>query len=173
MRKIVAGFAASVDGYIEGPNGEYDWIVIDEKIDFEEYFKRFDTYFFGRRTYERAKGMFSKPQKGISNYVFSNTLNEVDKNFTLVGGDIKLLVENLRQQEGKDMALYGGANLLASFLDRQLVDEISVSFIPVLLGAGKPMVSLLKEKVWLSFLSSRRYENGTIMINYAVRYKTI
>lgn len=172
MRKIVAGFAASVDGYIEGPSGEIDWIIIDEKIDFSQYFKRFDAFFFGRRTYEMAKGMFGKPQKGIRNFVFSNTLAAVDENFTLISGDCKEQVEAMQQQQGKDIALYGGASLLASFLDLQLVNEISISFIPVLLGAGKPMVSLLKENVWLSFLSSRRYENGTIMINYAVRYKT-
>jgi dihydrofolate reductase len=171
MRKIVAGFAASVDGYIEGPNGEFDWILIDEKIDFTEEWKRFDAFFFGRRSYEMSVKMFSKPTKGITNYVFSNTLKEVHKNFVLISGDINEQVQKLKHQDGKDIAVYGGANLLASLLNLQLVDEISVSFIPVLLGAGKPMVDVLKEKVWLSFLSSRRYENGTIIVSYAVKYK--
>ena len=136
MRKLVAGFAASVDGYIEGPNGEFDWIIIDEKIDFAEYFKRFDAFFFGRKTYEAALAMFSKPTKGVANYVFSNTLKEAHPNFLLLNGDIKETVKSLKQQEGKDIALYGGASLLASLLDLGLVDEISISFIPVLLGCN-------------------------------------
>lgn len=171
MRKIVAGFAASVDGYIEGANGEIDWIVIDDKIDFTEYFRRFDAFFFGRKTYELALAMFSKPQPGMAHYVFSKTLKEAHPHFVLMNGDLKEQVEKLKQQEGKDIALYGGANLLASFLDLRLVDEISVSFIPVLLGSGKAMVDVLKENVWLSFLSSRRYANGTLMVNYEVKYK--
>jgi len=170
MRKIVAGFAASIDGYIEGPNGDYDWIIIDEKIDFADYFRRFDAFFFGRKTYEVSLPMFSKPTTGVTHYVFSNTLQTVHENFRLISGDIGAQVTQLREQEGKDIALYGGASLLASFLDLQLVDEISVSFIPVLLGKGKPMVDVLRDKVWLSFMSSRRYANGTLMVNYAVKY---
>ena len=170
MRKIVAGFAASVDGYIEGPNREHDWILIDEKIDFTEELKRFDSFFFGRRSYEAALTMFNKPQNGITNYVFSNTLNAVHKNFTLISSDIKKEVLQLKNQTGKDIAVWGGASLLASLLDLQLVDELSISFIPVLLGRGKPMVDVLRDKVWLQFLRSRRYENGTIIISYGVKY---
>lgn len=171
MRKIVAGFAASIDGYIEGPNGEYDWILIDEKLDFAEEMKRFDAFFFGRRSYEAGVKMFSEPQKETTNYVFSNTLKDVHKNFVLISGDVESETKKIKQQEGKDIALWGGAGLLASLLGMQLIDEISVSFIPVLLGRGKPMVDVLEEKVWLDFLSSRRYENGTIIIRYAVKYK--
>jgi riboflavin biosynthesis pyrimidine reductase len=68
------------------------------------------------------------------------------------------------------MAVFGGANLLASLLNLQLVDEISVSFIPVLLGSGKPMVDFLTKKVWLEFISSKRYGNGTLVVKYAVNY---
>lgn len=173
MRKIVAGFAASVDGYIEGPNGEVDWILIDEKIDFAEEMKRFDAFFYGRKSYEVALKMGGKPQKSITNYVFSNTLKEVDKNFVLVTGDCRDEVTNIRQQEGKDIAVFGGASLLASLLNYQLVDEISLSFIPVLLGRGKPMVELLKKNVWLQFISSKRYGNGTLVIKYGVNYKGV
>lgn len=170
MRKLVAGFAASIDGYIEGPNGEYDWIIIDDKIDFAAGMKRFDTFFFGRRSYEAAKAMFEKASPGIRNYVFSNTLKTVDENFILLGGEVESVVQSLKQQPGKDIALYGGANLLASLLNYKLVDELSISYIPVLLGKGKPMVDVLTAKVWLRFNNSRRYQNGTLIVNYAVCY---
>jgi dihydrofolate reductase len=173
MRKIVAGFAASVDGYIEGPHGEYDWILIDEKIDFAEEMRRFDAFFFGRKSYEAALKMGSSPQKESTNYVFSNTLKKAVQNFVLINGNIEDKVNAIKRQEGKDIAVFGGASLLASLLNLKLVDEISISFIPVLLGRGKPMVEVLQEKIWLRFISSKRYGNGTVVIKYGISYKDI
>mgnify|MGYP003575378528 CR=1 FL=1 len=170
MRKLVSGFAASLDGYIEGPNGEYDWILIDKEIDFAEQAKRFDAYFFGRRSYEAVIAMGSKPARGIKNYVFSTTLTTVADGYTLLKGSIKDTVLQLKQQEGKDIAVFGGAGLLASLLDLQLVDEISIAFIPVLLGKGKPMVEMLSEKVWLQLLHTKAYSNGTVQVSYEVKY---
>lgn len=171
MRKIVAGFAASLDGYITGPNGEYDWILIDKEIDFAEQFKRFDTYFFGRKSYEAILAMGSKPTPGIQHFVFSNTLTSVASHYTLLKEPIKEKVLQLKQQEGKDIAVYGGASLLASLLDLQLVDEISIAIIPVLLGKGKPMVEELNEKVWLHLVNIRTYSNGTVQASYDVKYE--
>jgi dihydrofolate reductase len=167
MRKLVAGFASSVDGYMEGPNGEYDWILMDKEMDFAEQAKRYDAYFLGRKSYEKIAGMSSKPTPGITHYVFSNTLTQVRPPFSLISGDVKAAVERIKRQEGKDIALFGGASLLASLLDLGLVDEIIISVIPVLLGQGKPMVSLLQDKIWLTLLSSRTYANGTVQVHYA------
>jgi dihydrofolate reductase len=101
--------------------------------------------------------------------VFSNTLKETENGFVLLNGDIKEKVDHIRKQEGKDIAVWGGASLLASLLNLKLVDEISISFIPVLLGQGKPMVEVLNSKMWLQFKSSIRYGNGTLMVKYAVK----
>ena len=171
MRKLTAGFASSLDGYIEGLNGEYDWILIDKEIDFAEQMKRFDTFFYGRRTYESVLKMNPKPTPGVSNYVFSNSLSEVHPAFQLVKGDVVNFVQELKKAPGKDIAIFGGASLLASMLDAQLVDEISVSIIPVLLGKGKPMVEALQNKIWLKPESTKTYGNGTIQISYSMKYK--
>jgi dihydrofolate reductase len=170
MRKLIAGFASSLDGYITGPNGEYDWIQVDKEIDFAEMATRYDTYFYGKKTYEDAlkmgSGSFPSTHK---HYVFSTTLNKVEKNCTLLSNDITEQVLKIKEQEGKDIALFGGATLLASMLDMKLVDEIEISIIPVLLGQGKPMVEVLKEKAWLELISYRRYENGTVNLKYLVK----
>jgi dihydrofolate reductase len=171
MRKIVAGFASSADGYIEGPKGEYDWIIIDKEIDFQENMKRFDALFFGRRSYEAVLAMGNKPMPGIAHYVFSNSLVTPEQPYQLIKGDIKAQVNTIKQQPGQDIAVFGGASLLASLLNEELVDEISLSIIPVLLGEGKPMVDVLTKKVWLTYLKSRVYSNGTIQIDYAVKYQ--
>lgn len=170
MRKVVAGFAASLDGYITDSNDEYDWILIDKEIDFAEQAKRFDAYFLGRKTYEAVRAMGGKASKMLKHYVFSNTLAQVEEGYTLVKEPIRNQVLQLKQLEGKDIALYGGASLLASLLDLQLVDEIIVAIIPVLLGSGKPMVKMLAEKVWLHLLNTKTYSNGTVQVSYEVEY---
>ncbi len=114
--------------------------------------------------------MGNKASPGITNYVISNTLNSAGENFTLIRNDIGKQIGALKQQQGKDIAVFGGATLLASLLDLHLVDEISVAVIPVLLGQGKPMVDRLTNKVWLSFISNKVYENGTVQLTFAVTY---
>lgn len=168
MRKIVAGFASSVDGYIEGPNGEYDWILMDKEMDFAEQMKRYDTFLLGRVSYEKIIAAGYPPGKGITNVVFSRTLQEVAKGYTLVNDNVEQYVQNLKQQPGKDIALFGGAKLLASLLDLKLVDEMQIAVIPVLLGKGKPMVDVLKEKVSLTLSDVKTYGNGTIRQTYLI-----
>jgi dihydrofolate reductase len=169
MRKIIAGYASSLDGYIEGPNGEYDWILIDKEIDFSAYFSRFDTFFFGRKTYEMVRQMGSNSFPGVKSYVFSKTLTEVEEPYILINGNVKEKVTRLKNEPGKDIAVYGGASLLASLLDDNLIDEITTSIIPVLLGEGKPMVAVLKNKVSLSLLDIKKYSNGTLQVTYKVQ----
>jgi dihydrofolate reductase len=168
MRKIVAGFACSLDGYIEAPDGAYDWILIDKEIDFREQMKRYDTYFYGRKTYEAVIKM-GKTDASASHYVFSHSMSAVQKGFTLVKGDTFKEVDRIRSVPGKDIAVFGGASLLASLLNLQLVDEIAVSIIPVLLGAGKPMVELLNEKVWLRLMDTKTYSIGSVALTYEVK----
>ena len=93
MRKIAAGFATSIDGFIEGPNGEIDWIIYDPEQfkELEESWKRIDAMFHGRKTYEASLKMKSEVSEEMINsfahmkqYVFSNTLDKVEDNYILV-----------------------------------------------------------------------------------------
>ena len=170
MRKIIAGFASSTDGYITGPNGEYDWILIDKEIDFTEEAKKYDTYLFGRKTYEAAQASGTPPMAGNRNYVFSRTLESVDPNYILIRDDVPNQVQKLKEEEGKDIALFGGASLLTSLLELHLVDELTISVIPVLLGKGRPMIGELKNKISLSLIGCRTYGNGTVQTQYSICY---
>src|SRR3954466_4030362 len=173
MRKLVSGFASSLDGYIEGPNGEIDWILIDKEIDFAEQMNRFDAFLYGRKTYEAVLRMGgTKNSKGSSHYVFSNSLQSIAPGFILIKKDIRETILKMKEQPGKDIAVFGGAVLLATLLDYSLVDEISIAVIPVLLGNGKPMVDVLASRVWLSLEKSHTYSNGTVQLTYAVKHKT-
>ena len=169
MRKLVAGFAASLDGYIEGLNKEHDWILIDKEINFAEQMKRFDCYLYGKSTYEGVAKMGSSNTQGTSHYVFSKTLESVKKGFNLVKGDTESEVLKIKQGAGKDIALFGGAGLLTSLLNLNLVDEIEVVIIPVLLGSGKPMVELLPKRIWLNLQKTHTYSNGSVLLTYDVK----
>ena len=168
MRKLVAGFAISLDGYIAGLNNEFDWIIIDPEIDFAEQMKRYDTYFVGRKTYELTKGMGPSVDNSKV-YVFSNTLTEVEKPAVLIKGDIKQRVLEIKNEAGKDIAVFGGGELLTSLLNLDLVDEISMAVIPVLLGSGIPMIRELNKKVTLDLTDIKKYSKGTVQLTYDVK----
>ena len=171
MRKIVAGFAISLDGYIEGSQGEYDWIIMDKDFDFAGHMKRFDTFLFGRKSYDKLSQAGNISFPGIRSYIFSNSLDRVDKDVVLLKGNIHKLVTGLKEQDGKDIAVYGGANLLSSLLDLNLIDELNMSIIPVLLGAGKPMVDILQHRVYLTLTETKAFSSGIIQLIYQVRQK--
>src|SRR5438477_5995310 len=103
MRKLVAGFAISLDGYIAGPNNEFDWIFVDKEIDFAEMMKRYDTYFLGRKTYEVSKEMSSNSFGKSKVYVFSNTISKVNKPFKLINGEVLEKVQEIKKEKGKDI----------------------------------------------------------------------
>lgn len=166
MRKLVAGFAVSLDGYIEGPRGEFDWILVDETQDFAEEAKRFDAFLFGRKSYEKLATGGASSFPGIASYVVSTTLSHVETGFVLLRGDLKTAVADLKNQPGKDIALYGGAELLTSLLADALVDELILNVIPVLLGGGKPFVGSLPARVPLRLSATTRLANGTVRLAY-------
>lgn len=168
MRKIVAGFAISLDGYIAGPDNEYDWIIIDPAIDFAEQMKRFDTYFMGRKTYELTKTAGGGSMGKSKVYIFSNTLTKVGKKYHLINKDVKEAVSQIKNEEGKDIALFGGGELLTSLLNLDLVDEISLAVIPVLLGKGIPFVREINNKISLIHTDTKTYSNGTVQLTYKV-----
>jgi dihydrofolate reductase len=137
MRRVRYGGAISLDGYIAGPHGEADWIVSDPDIDFAAMFAQYDTLLIGRKTFTQMGKAGEGSMPGITVYVFSTTLRPEDHpNVTIVSDGAADVVRRLREQPGKDIALFGGASLFRSLLDAGLVDTVEVSLIPVLLGDG-------------------------------------
>ena len=133
MRKIILGLAVTLDGFIEGPNGEYDWCFTDQDYGMSDFFKRVDAVFIGRKSYEMMQGMENTDASWMpkmKEYVFSN-----------VSGDVAAKVREIRSQPGRDIWLFGGASLTSSLMSEGLVDELWLSIHPILLGQGKPLFS--------------------------------
>jgi dihydrofolate reductase len=169
MRKLVYAVAMSLDGYIAGPQGEYDWIVMDPDVDLGALLGRFDVALVGRRTFEEARGRGGIAMPGLAVYVFSRTLSPDDCPGATLSSDPAGTVEALRRQEGKDLWLFGGGSLFRSFLDLGLVDAVEVAVIPVLLGGGIPMVAPPAASARLRLTGHTLYpKTGTLRLAYDV-----
>ena len=141
-RRLRYQVAVSLDGFIAGPNGDYDWIVMDPSIDFAALFKEFDTAVMGRKTYEvlTAQGGHGA-MPGLDVVVFSRTLPAAAyPGVRIFNDDPREIVVALKAKPGRDIWLYGGGALFRSLLDAGLVDTVEVAVMPVLLGAGVPLL---------------------------------
>jgi dihydrofolate reductase len=174
MRRVRYVVAMSLDGYIAGPNGEADWIIIDPDIDFRALFEQFDTFLLGRRTFEAIGGTGGGGRQGAQTIVFSRTLRQEDyPNLTIVSENPEQALADLRARPGKDIWLFGGGLLFRSLLEAQLVDGVEVSVIPVLLGEGIPLLppKPSSERFKLKLASSRTFKTGIVSLEYAVEYQ--
>ena len=171
MRLVRYGGAMSLDGYIAGPNGEYDWIVMDPDMDFAEMMSAFDTFLIGRKTFEAMQRMGGEapPAPGIQNIVFSRTMNPADHPGVVIESDAVRVVSELRSKPGKDIALFGGGELFRSLLAAGLVDRIEMGVVPVLLGGGIQLLPSPAPRAQLELRKQRLYEkSGTIGLEYDI-----
>ena len=142
MRQLRYQVAVSLDGFIAGPGGDYDWIVSDPSIDFGALFKEFDTAIMGRKTYEIVTAQGGNgAMKGLDVVVFSQSLpTRTMKGVRITKDDARDVVTALKAQPGGDIWLFGGGALFRSLLDAGLVDTVEVALMPVLLGSGIPLL---------------------------------
>lgn len=170
MRKVILGLAVSLDSFIEGPNGEYDWCFTDQDYGLADFFKRVDTIFVGRKTYELSLGMegggagFPK----FKEYIFSTTLDKVKNEATLIKDNIKNEVEKVKKDKGKDIWLFGGAGLATSLMNLGLVDELSLAVHPILLGGGTALFNNIKDRIKLTLVYSKTYSTGLVSLTYNI-----
>jgi dihydrofolate reductase len=143
MRKVILSVAVSLDGFIEGPGGEYDWCPPPSEKEMNDFLNDIDVIFMGRKSYEMA-GTSMFPDKEC--YVFSNTLKKVKGKAKIITGDFVTSVNHIKQQPGKNIWLYGGASLTTDFINHQLVDEMWLGLVSIILGDGKPLFQNIRER---------------------------
>ncbi len=167
MRSIILNLAVSLDGYIEGPNGEFDWCFTDQDYGMDAFIKRIDAVFMGRKSYEVASSMSGQnPYQHLKNFVFSKSLKKVDSNSVLIGGDLVQEVNRMKKEKGKDIWLFGGASLVTSFINEQLVDELWLAVHPLLLGEGKPLFQGIRGRVPFVLKNTQTYSSGLVQLFY-------
>ncbi|MBL7856171.1 MAG: dihydrofolate reductase [Cyclobacteriaceae bacterium] len=169
MRKVILGVAVSLDNFIEGPNGEYDWCFMDQDYGLTAFMSRIDSIFMGRKSFELASTTGDQnPWKGIHTYVFSNTLKCAPDGTTLLQGDVLERVREIKKEDGKDIWLFGGASLTSSLMNAGLVDELWLAVHPILLGQGKPLFSDIQQRIKTRLLETKTYTTGLVSLRYGV-----
>lgn len=178
MRKLILGLAVTLDGYIEGPNGEYDWCFTDQDYGLNEFFTHVDAMFIGRKSYEIAQQHADKTNEEalpamptMTEYVFSKTLKTVKDGAVLISEDSITNARRIKEQPGKDIWLYGGAELSDALMKEGLVDELWLSVHPIILGGGKALFSKQNRRTKLRLLNSKTYETGLVSLRYSINYE--
>ncbi|MEJ5105044.1 dihydrofolate reductase family protein [Chryseobacterium sp. MYb328] len=177
MKKIILDLATTLDGFIEGPNGEIDWCILDDDMDFDGFISGIDTIFYGRVSYDAwgnylpdenaapEEHEFWKTIQSKNKFVFSNQ-NREDKNATFIHSDLVEKISEIKKQGGKDIWLYGGASLIKTFIQNNLIDVYRISVHPVALGNGKPLFEDLKERLNLKLMETNVFKSGVVQLIY-------
>ena len=186
MRKVIFFNLTSLDGYFEGPDRDIDWHTVDDE--FNEFAIQqtgeFGALLFGRVTYElmasywptadakRNDPMIASLMNSLPKVVFSKTLEKVDwENTKLVKDNFAEEVLKLKQQPGKDIAIFGSSDLAVALLEHNLVDEFRIMINPIVLGEGKPILQGIKTRLNLKLLKSRTFKTGNVLLYYEVAYQ--
>ena len=172
QRKIVLFIAQSLDGYIATKNDSLDWLFkVEGEGDngYSEFFETVDTILIGKRTYdwvmEQEKGQF--PYQNKDCYVFSRTPLEDTKNVKFINEDIVEFADNLKKEEGENIWIVGGGDILHTFLKEKLVDELIVTVAPTIIGEGIPLFKAGDYQLDLSLIGTRTF-NQFVELHYIV-----
>lgn len=180
-RKLFVSMMVSLDGFIEGPNRELDWHVQGE--DFEQYCREMlnsiDLILLGRVSYEMMIGYwpaaevnpssptelgFARRMNELPKVVLSTTLTSATWNTRVVKTDVPAAVRALKCTPGKDIAVFGGATIIATLREHGLVDEYRLIVTPVVLGSGTPLFRDVRERTSLRLTKTTTLSSGGIIL---------
>lgn len=179
-RSVIVWNMVTLDGFFEGAKPwdldwhEYVWGEELERFSLDQA-REVGALLFGRKTYEgmaahwsTAKGDTAKFMNSVPKVVFSNTLENAEwSNTRLVKGSAEAEVARLKQEPGKDLFIFGSADLIASLTRQGLVDEYRIGLNPVVLGGGTPMFKPSDERIRLKLLEARPMQSGVVLLRYA------
>ena len=190
MRKIISFMHISLDGFVAGPNGEMDWIKVDEEI-FDHVGKRIsegDTALYGRVTYQMMENYWptagnqptaskhdvehSKWYNKVRKVVLSKTMKDADlANTTIISNNLSDRINELKQSRNDgsgDILLFGSPTATHSLIQLNLIDGYWLFVNPIILGHGIPLFVDIKDKIKLKLLTTRPFTSGVTELNYVV-----
>ncbi|MBS1952583.1 MAG: dihydrofolate reductase [Cyanobacteria bacterium SZAS-4] len=166
MRKLILNLALSLDGLIEGPNGEYDWCLNDQDYGLTEFVEEIDALLMGRKTYETLQSAGSDPFASKHKYIVSSKLTKSNSTETIIASNPIKAVKALKNEPGKNIWLFGGAELTDALLKENLVDEFQLSIHPLLLGGGTKLFRELETRINLELTDCKKYNSGLVQLFY-------
>jgi dihydrofolate reductase len=196
VRKLIAALQVSVDGYIEGPNGELDWAMAEDEETWRDLFEMLshvDTFILGRVMYpdyeqywlavlanpDGALPLTGKPATKndiayarladrTQHLVVSRTLEKVAWKTTRIVHDLEE-IRRMKQQPGKDMQVVGGATLVGSLMNAGLIDELQLMVNPLILGGGKALFKDVKDRRGLRLVRTKPLSSGKVSLTYSTQ----
>ncbi len=190
MRNIITTTWVTLDGYIAGPNGEMDWVAEnydDAMATYEnEIVSQADTLLLGRVTYQSFAGSwphvpdnpnasegekaYARALNAMRKIVFSRTLDSVEwNNSTLRKEVVPEEIEQLKQEPGRDMLIYGSASIIQTLTNHGLIDEYQVLVHPLIVGGGKPLFQNIQHQVKLKLVNTKTHPSGVVVLSYQPR----
>ena len=165
MRRLKLYTAASLDGYIAGPNGEIDWLDVGGDLDYgyAEFYESIDTTLMGSLTYRVALSVPDFPYPDKTNYVFTRSPSQPDtEHVRFISGDIAGFVRSLKEQTGEGIWLVGGGQINTAMLNAGLIDEVVLTSFPVVLGHGIPLFAPGAARSRFETTGCETYETGLV-----------
>lgn len=185
MRRVVCSMGVSLDGYIVGPDGRFDWSAPDEEL-FRfatEEVRRLDAHLLGRRLYETMlywetveedptivdlEREFGVLWRSLRKVVFSTTLTSVEPGYRMAEGGLAAEIERLRAEPGEGDIAIGGATLAVAAAGLGLIDEYRLRVHPVLVGGGTPFFPRADRREDLALVDTRTFASGVVHLHYTV-----
>lgn len=172
MRKVIVYIACSMDAYIAGPGDDLSFLHKVEKpgedYGYGEFIESIDTVIMGRKTYDKVMSMVSEfPHASRECYVMTSKPRTNTGKTVFYNGDLKQLVVRLTQQQGKDIFIDGGAEIVNALMKDNLVDDFIISIVPVMLGDGTPLFKSGRPYADLQLVSARHFDTGLVQLHYS------
>jgi dihydrofolate reductase len=176
MRKVILSIMVSVDGFIEGPNKELDWHVFDEEMEEHmstQVLNKVDGILLGRVAYQlmadywpTATDSIAPQMNDLPKIVFSRTLEKTEWKNSRFVKEIANEISSMKQQPGKDLVLFGGAEIAQEFMRLGLIDEYQLIVNPIVLGSGKLLFKEGNDRKKLSLLNTKSFKCGNVLLFY-------
>lgn len=161
----------SIDGYIAKDDGDISWLSIVERegedYHYSEFIKTIDTVIMGRKTYDKVLSMVDKfPHENKKCYIITRTKRPDIKNIEFYCGELKSLINKLKEREGENIFVDSGAEIINQLMEFDLIDEYIISIIPIILGEGIRLFKLDNKGIKLKLLSAETFDSGLVQLHY-------
>jgi len=181
MRLLYAFLVMTVDGFYEGPEGEFDWPNVHDEFNQHSVTNLNDTglIVFGRVTYEGMASYWTTAAAREGDPTIAPLMNEIPKavvsttleeatwsNTILINGDVAAAISRLKSEQGKSIGVFGSPNLTFSLVEMGLVDELRLMIHPVALGRGKSIFATMNGRLTLALIRTTTFESGNVLLTY-------
>ena len=167
MRKIILYIASSLDGYVARENGDIDWLPQSDTSGYDEFYKTVDVVIMGKTTYDQILTFGEYPYKGKKSYVFTRNNSTTKYENTEFVSDVDEFVRDIFPKLEGNIWLVGGGQIISTFVNHEIVDEIILSIVPVVLGKGIPLFQNIQKETKLELVKTTNYDK-LVELHYTI-----